>query len=119
MLVSADYSQIELRVLAHFSEDPSLVEAFRRGADIHVRTASQVFGVTEEEVSTEQRSRTKAINFGIIYGQSSFGLARTLGIPDATGRMAEARTEAMAFEMAPVPPRAKPHARKAPSISPM
>ncbi len=80
LLVSADYSQIELRVLAHFSEDPSLVEAFRRGADIHVRTASQVFGVTEEEVSTEQRSRTKAINFGIIYGQSSFGLARTLGI---------------------------------------
>ena len=80
LLVSADYSQIELRVLAHFSEDQGLVEAFRQGADIHVRTASQVFGVSEEEVSAEQRSRTKAINFGIIYGQSSFGLARSLGI---------------------------------------
>ena len=80
LLVSADYSQIELRVLAHFSEDTGLVEAFRQGADIHVRTASQVFGVPEEEVSAEQRSRTKSINFGIIYGQSSFGLARNLGI---------------------------------------
>ncbi len=80
LLLSADYSQIELRVLAHLSGDAGLVEAFRRGADIHVRTASQVFGIPEGEVSAEQRSRTKAINFGIIYGQSSFGLARTLGI---------------------------------------
>ncbi len=83
LLLSADYSQIELRVLAHFSADPGLVAAFRQGADIHVRTASQVFGLPEAEVSAEQRSRTKAINFGIIYGQSSFGLARTLGIAQA------------------------------------
>ncbi len=80
LLLSADYSQIELRVLAHFSQDPGLVDAFRRGVDIHVRTASQVFGIPAEEVTDEQRSRTKAINFGIIYGQSPFGLARTLGI---------------------------------------
>jgi DNA polymerase-1 len=79
-LLSADYSQIELRILAHVSQDESLLKAFQEGADIHVRTASEVFGVPPEEVTAEQRSRTKAINFGIIYGQSSFGLARTLKI---------------------------------------
>ena len=86
LLLSADYSQIELRILAHVSEDPELVKAFREGADIHVRTASQVFGTPESEVTAEQRARTKAINFGIIYGQSGFGLARALGISQADAR---------------------------------
>ncbi|MGH9884409.1 MAG: DNA polymerase I, partial [bacterium] len=86
VLLSADYSQIELRILAHLSQDPELVKAFREGADIHVRTASQVFGIPETEVSAEQRARTKAINFGIIYGQSGFGLARTLGIAQSEAR---------------------------------
>ena len=86
VLLSADYSQIELRILAHLSKDPELVKAFQEGADIHVRTASQVFGVPEREVTPEQRARTKAINFGIIYGQSGFGLARTLGIAQAEAR---------------------------------
>ncbi|MFI5315720.1 MAG: DNA polymerase I [Myxococcota bacterium] len=86
VLFSADYSQIELRILAHLSKDPELVKAFQEGADIHVRTASQVFGVPEREVTPEQRARTKAINFGIIYGQSGFGLARTLGIAQAEAR---------------------------------
>ncbi len=86
VLLSADYSQIELRILAHVCEDPELVKAFREGADIHVRTASQVFGIPEAEVSAEQRARTKAINFGIIYGQSGFGLARTLGISQSDAR---------------------------------
>jgi DNA polymerase-1 len=86
VLFSADYSQIELRILAHLSKDPELVKAFQEGADIHVRTASQVFGVPEKDVSPAQRDRTKAINFGIIYGQSGFGLARTLGIAQAEAR---------------------------------
>ena len=80
VLLSADYSQIELRILAHFSKDEALVAAFERGEDIHVRTASDVFGVALEDVTPDQRSRTKAINFGIIYGSSAFGLARQLGI---------------------------------------
>jgi DNA polymerase-1 len=86
VLFSADYSQIELRILAHLSKDPELVKAFQEGADIHVRTASQVFGIPEKEVTPAQRDRTKAINFGIIYGQSGFGLARTLGIAQAEAR---------------------------------
>jgi DNA polymerase I len=86
VLLSADYSQIELRILAHLSQDTELVKAFQEGADIHVRTASRVFGVREDQVSPEQRARTKAINFGIIYGQSGFGLARTLGIAQAEAR---------------------------------
>ncbi len=86
VLLSADYSQIELRILAHLSKDPELVTAFQEGADIHVRTASQVFGVAESQVTPEQRARTKAINFGIIYGQSGFGLARTLGIAQAEAK---------------------------------
>jgi DNA polymerase-1 len=86
VLLSADYSQIELRILAHVSRDPGLVQAFREGVDIHVRTASQVFGVPPDQVSGEQRSRTKAINFGIIYGQGAFGLARQLGISQADAR---------------------------------
>ena len=79
-LLSADYSQIELRILAHFSEDESLIEAFRRGEDIHRRTAAEVAGVAPDAVTPDQRARAKAVNFGIIYGSSAFGLARQLGI---------------------------------------
>jgi DNA polymerase-1 len=82
-MVSADYSQIELRVLAHFCEDPAFVGAFRAGADIHRRTAAEVFGVAEAEVSAEQRRIAKAINFGLIFGQTDFGLAQALRIPRA------------------------------------
>jgi len=79
-LLSADYSQIELRILAHFSEDPVLVEAFRNGEDIHARTAQEVFGVGPMAQTAEHRRAAKAINFGIIYGQTPFGLAAALGI---------------------------------------
>jgi DNA polymerase I len=79
-LLSADYSQIELRILAHFSEDPVLVEAFRTGQDIHARTAEEVFGVGPMAQTAEHRRAAKAINFGIIYGQTPFGLAAQLGI---------------------------------------
>jgi DNA polymerase-1 len=80
-LVVADYSQIELRLLAHMSLDPVLVDAFRKGEDIHTRTASEVFGALPELVSAEMRRAAKAVNFGIVYGQTSFGLAAQLGIP--------------------------------------
>jgi len=80
VLLSADYSQIELRLLAHFSEDPLLVEAFRRGDDIHALTASQVFGVPPMLIDAEHRRRAKAVNFGIVYGLSPFGLSQQLGI---------------------------------------
>jgi DNA polymerase-1 len=80
VLLSADYSQIELRILAHLSQDAPLLAAFRAGEDIHVRTASQIFEIPPEEVTEEQRTQTKAINFGIIYGSSAFGIARQLGI---------------------------------------
>ncbi|HZK02591.1 MAG TPA: DNA polymerase I [Anaerovoracaceae bacterium] len=80
VLVGADYSQIELRVLAHLSDDPALVEAFKEGADIHRATASKVFGVPESEVTPLQRSNAKAVNFGVIYGMSGFGLATELNI---------------------------------------
>jgi DNA polymerase-1 len=79
-LLSADYSQIELRLLAHFSDDPLLVEAFRKGDDIHRLTASQVFGVPPMLIDAEHRRRAKAVNFGIVYGLSPFGLAQQLGI---------------------------------------
>jgi DNA polymerase I len=79
-LLSADYSQIELRLLAHFSEDPLLVEAFRNGDDIHRLTASQVFGVPPMLIDAEHRRRAKAVNFGIVYGLSAFGLSQQLGI---------------------------------------
>jgi DNA polymerase-1 len=87
-LLSADYSQIELRILAHFSEDESLVDAFSRGDDIHRRTAAEVAGVDQETVSAEQRARAKAVNFGIIYGLSAFGLANQLGIASAEAQEA-------------------------------
>ena len=80
VLLSADYSQIELRLLAHFSEDPLLVEAYRREDDIHQLTASEVFGVPPMLITSEHRSRAKAVNFGIVYGISPFGLAAQLGI---------------------------------------
>ena len=80
VLMAADYSQIELRLLAHFSEDPLLVEAFRRGDDIHTLTASQVFGVPPLMIDAEHRRRAKAVNFGIVYGLSAFGLSQQIGI---------------------------------------
>lgn len=79
-LMSADYSQIELRVLAHMSEDKNFVEAFTHGQDIHARTASEVFGVPMDEVSGELRNRAKAVNFGIVYGISDYGLSRDLNV---------------------------------------
>lgn len=82
-LVSADYSQIELRVLAHLSQDPVLLDAFRSGQDIHTRTAMEVFEVKEEELTREHRTRAKAVNFGVIYGQGDSGLSKVLGIPRA------------------------------------
>lgn len=81
VIVSADYSQIELRLLAAFSGDETLVDAFRSGTDIHAVTASQVFGVPLSEMTPEVRRRAKAVNFGIIYGISDFGLARQIGTP--------------------------------------
>src|SRR6266481_3509101 len=80
VLLSADYSQIELRIMAHFSKDPVLVDAFRHGEDIHARTAQEVFGVGPLAQTAEHRRAAKAINFGIIYGLSPFGLAQQLGI---------------------------------------
>jgi len=80
ILLSGDYSQIELRVLAHISGDENLIDAFLRDQDIHTRTASMVFGVTEENVTPLLRDRAKAVNFGIVYGISDYGLAQSLGI---------------------------------------
>src|SRR5262249_19680469 len=78
--LSADYSQIELRVLAHFSRDEALCAAFARGDDIHTQVAAQVFGVPFADVNSEMRRRAKAVNFGVLYGQSAFGLAKGLKI---------------------------------------
>ena len=80
VLLAADYSQIELRILAHLSQDPVLLESFRQGEDIHTRTAAEVFGIHPGMQTGEIRRRAKAINFGIIYGQTAFGLAKELGI---------------------------------------
>ncbi len=79
--LSADYSQIELRLLAHFSKDPELLHAFCHGQDVHRRTASLVFGVPLDQVTSEMRSQAKAVNFGIVYGQGAYGLSRQLHIP--------------------------------------
>lgn len=88
VLLSADYSQIELRIVAAISGDPNMCEAFRSGKDIHTATAAKVYGISEEEVTREQRYKAKSVNFGIIYGQGAFGLAENLGI---------SRTEAKAI----------------------
>jgi DNA polymerase-1 len=85
-LLSADYSQIELRLLAHFSGDPLLVHAYQNNEDIHTLTASEVFGVPAAEMDKQTRNRAKAVNFGIVYGISPFGLAAQLGIPQAEAR---------------------------------
>jgi DNA polymerase-1 len=79
-IMSADYSQIELRVLAHMAGDASLLDAFRHNQDIHTRTAAEVFGVTMADVTAEMRARAKAVNFGIVYGISDYGLARDIGV---------------------------------------
>jgi len=86
VLLTADYSQIELRLLAHFSRDPLLVEAYRRGDDIHTLTASQVFGVPPLLVTPDHRRQAKVVNFGIVYGLSAFGLSQQLGIESAAAR---------------------------------
>ena len=80
VLADADYSQIELRVMAHFSGDHAMVDAFNRGQDIHTRTAAEVYGVPMEQVTREMRSSAKAVNFGLVYGISEFGLARNIGV---------------------------------------
>ena len=85
-IASADYSQIELRIMAHISEDPALIRAFEMGMDVHRATAAEVFGVAPDQVSSEQRRYAKVINFGLIYGMSSFGLAKALGIDNTAAR---------------------------------
>ena len=86
LLLSADYSQIELRLMAHFSQDPLLLNAYRTGQDIHTLTASEVFGIPVAELDKETRNRAKAVNFGIVYGISPFGLAAQLGIDQREAR---------------------------------
>ena len=80
VIVSADYSQIELRIMAHISQDASLLDAFAKGLDIHRATAADIFGIPIAEITSEQRRYTKAVNFGLIYGMGAFGLASQLGI---------------------------------------
>jgi DNA polymerase-1 len=87
VLLSADYSQIELRLMAHFSDDPLLLKAYRSNEDIHTLTASEVFGVSPESMDKETRNRAKAVNFGIVYGISPFGLAQQLGIDQHQARL--------------------------------
>jgi DNA polymerase I len=86
VLMSADYSQIELRLMAHFSQDPLLLDAYRTGKDIHTLTASEVFGVDADTMDKETRNRAKAVNFGIVYGISPFGLAAQLNIDQKTAK---------------------------------
>ena len=86
VIVSCDYSQIELRIMAHLSDDAALLQAFHEGMDVHRATASEVFGVVPDQVSSEQRRYAKVINFGLIYGMSSYGLARNLGIDNTAAR---------------------------------
>ena len=80
VLLAADYSQIELRIMAHLSQDPNLLQAFENGWDIHAATASEIFSIHLKDVTPEQRRRAKAVNFGLIYGMSSFGLAKQIGV---------------------------------------
>ena len=89
-VLSADYSQIELRILAHLSQDPLLMESFKQNEDIHTRTAAEIFGLMPDLVTQQMRREAKVINFGIIYGMSSYGLAKELGIsPKAAGAFIE------------------------------
>ncbi|MBP9187708.1 MAG: DNA polymerase I, partial [Bacteroidia bacterium] len=81
VLLSADYSQIELRIIASMANEEAMIDAFKQGIDIHIATAARVYGIEVAEVSAEQRRNAKAVNFGIIYGQSAFGLSQSLGIP--------------------------------------
>ena len=85
-IASADYSQIELRIMAHLSDDEALLRAFHEGLDVHRATAAEVFGLRPDEVSSEQRRYAKVINFGLIYGMSAFGLAKALGIDNTAAR---------------------------------
>ena len=85
-IASADYSQIELRIMAHLSADAALISAFQNGLDVHRATAAEVFGLPLDEVSSEQRRYAKAINFGLIYGMSAFGLAKALGIDNTAAK---------------------------------
>jgi DNA polymerase-1 len=87
ILLSADYSQIELRLMAHFSQDPLLLNAYRTGQDIHTLTTSEVFGIPPNEIDKQTRARAKAVNFGIVYGISPFGLAAQLNIPQAEAKL--------------------------------
>jgi DNA polymerase-1 len=87
MIMSADYSQIELRIMAHISGDENLLRAFAQGEDIHRATAAEIFGITPLEVTSEQRRYAKVINFGLIYGMSAFGLASNLGIERSAAQM--------------------------------
>src|SRR5699024_3727137 len=80
ILLAADYSQVELRLMAHFSQDETMLKAFQEGKDIHAATASEVFGIPLEKITSEERRAAKAINFGLIYGMGAFGLAKQLGI---------------------------------------
>jgi len=86
LIASADYSQIELRIMAHLSEDAALIRAFQEGLDVHRATAAEIFNVGVDQVSSEQRRYAKVINFGLIYGMSAFGLARNLGIDNAAAK---------------------------------
>jgi DNA polymerase-1 len=86
VIASADYSQIELRIMAHISDDPALLKAFHDGMDVHKATAAEVFGLTPDTVSSEQRRYAKVINFGLIYGMSAFGLAKALGIDNTAAK---------------------------------
>lgn len=86
VIVSADYSQIELRIMAHLSGDKTLLEAFRNGEDVHRRTAAEVFGIAPENVSADQRRYAKTINFGLIYGMGQYGLAKSLGIDNVSAK---------------------------------
>jgi DNA polymerase-1 len=86
VIASADYSQIELRIMAHISDDAALLKAFHEGLDVHRATAGEIFGVSPQEVSSEQRRYAKVINFGLIYGMSAFGLAKALGIDNTAAR---------------------------------
>lgn len=86
LFLASDYSQIELRIMAHMADDPSMIDAFVRGEDIHTRTASEIFGVPVDKVDSDLRGKAKAVNFGIIYGISDFGLARNTGVSRAEAK---------------------------------